>query len=289
MTRAGWVLVLVALWAAPAAACDCMAMGPAFQAEAFDEPDRMLALLTSHDEVFAGRVVERVPFEAQTIAGFGANEYVFEVGRRWRGGVEDRVVISNDGWNCSYAPAFDRGDWFLVFARWTEGGGLTTEMCWTAPPIQLGHVADGWATGYSIGGGVAQLGGLGGDLFGWLDAAAARFGGVGGGERLDPSGPPTTLTVTVVDGVSGAPVPTDSTLQVGVTEWWGGVQMEGAAPPTFQRLSGEGPVRFQATLAPGLYQVGASYGDRHGVVGVIATGGARIVRVALFELDPGSL
>lgn len=286
MTRAGWVLALVALWTAPVAACDCVAMGLAFQAEGFDEPDRFLALLAGHDEVFAGRVVERVPFEGQTITGFGSEEYVFEVGRRWRGGAGDRVIVSNDGWNCSYAPAFDKGVWFLVFARWTESGLLTTEMCWTAPPIHLGYVADDWTAGYSISGGVAYLGGLGGDVFGWLDAAAARFGGAEGHKWPDPSAPPTAVTVTVVDGLSGTPVPADSTLQVGASEWPGGVGLRSTALASFRRLSGEGPVRFQATLPPGLYTIGASHGDRHGSIGVIATGGARVVSVELFRRRP---
>ena len=279
MRRLALLLALAVGGAAPAAACDCVAMGLAFQADEFDAPDRMLALLAGHDEVFAGRVAERVPFEGDgTITGSGA-EYVFGVGRRWRGGGGDRVVVANDGWNCSYAPAFDEGVWFLVFARRSEDGRLVTEMCATAPPLRLGYVADDWTAGYAETG---RYLGLDGDLFARLDAASARLvEWPSGGGAATPPGSDTALTVTVADELIGAPVRDDDALSIGVTRWMGGVAMESGEFTSFRRLPGAGPALFRAVLPPGVYTVSASHGDRRGSVGVIATGGERVLTVSV--------
>lgn len=280
MRRLALLFVLAFGGALPAWACDCVAMGLAFQAGEFDAPDRFLALLASHDVVFAGRVVERIPFEAGAMA-MGAASTVIAVDRQWAGASAEQMTIASDGSNCSYAESLGLGTRAIVFARREPSGQLVTEMCRTAPPVLLGYVTDDASEGYPDPRWTTHLGGLSDDAFARLDIAEDRLRAWAASDS-EPTADSTSVTVIVTDALTGAPVPADSTFEIDVSAGlWG--QVGGHLPVWGAVMAGPALTAFRTTVPTGVHVITASWGAMRCEVAIIATGGERVVHIGLLR------
>ncbi|MEM0963931.1 MAG: hypothetical protein AAGK21_15495 [Bacteroidota bacterium] len=251
----------------------------------------MLALLASHDVVFAGEVAERVPFEEHSFE-MGSASYEFEVLRQWRGVSGEQLTVVNDGSNCSYALAFDSGTHFLVLTRRGLDGQLRTEMCSTARPVRLGYVSDDRTAGYADPGWVDGIRTLEGDAFIRLDAAAERLAASTDAETVNPfdeswpapDGPTTGLSIVVSDDLTGAPISADETPGVVVSRYVPGLGSHGQTRLEVVPLSR--PARASITLSPGIHAIQAGRGNTHARVHLIATGGDRVVHLRLRKPAP---